>query len=40
MRVPKIAKSKLVGLLFGSLVVSVMLFMLFAVLGNLLMPDQ
>jgi hypothetical protein len=31
---------KLFGLLFGGLVVVVMLFMMFVILGNLLMGDQ
>ena len=37
---PRLAPRKLFGLLFGCVVVAVMLFMMFAVLGNLLMGDQ
>ena len=36
----RLAPGKLIGLLFGSLVVIVMLFMMFVVLGNLLTGDQ
>jgi hypothetical protein len=38
--VPRLAPRKVIGLLFGGLVVVVMLFMMFVVLGNLLMGDQ
>jgi hypothetical protein len=38
--VPRLAPRKVVGLLFGGLVVVVMLFMMFVVLGNLFMADQ
>jgi hypothetical protein len=38
--VPRLAPGKLAGLLFGGLVVVVMLFMMFAILGNLLMGEQ
>ena len=38
--VSRLAPRKLFGLLFGGLVVVVMLFMMFVILGNLLMGDQ
>jgi hypothetical protein len=38
--VPRPAPSKLVSLLFGGLVVVVMLFMMFVLLGNLFLPEQ
>jgi hypothetical protein len=36
----KLSTGKLVGLLFGSLVVGVMIFMMFAVLGGLFSGEQ
>ena len=38
--VPRLAPAKLAGLLFGGLVVAVMLFMMFVILGNLFMGEQ
>jgi hypothetical protein len=38
--VPRPSPRKLVGLLFGGLVVVVMLFMMFVLLGNLFLPEQ
>ena len=38
--VSRLAPAKLAGLLFGGLVVAVMLFMMFVVLGNLFMGEQ
>jgi hypothetical protein len=38
--VPRLAPGKVIGLLFGVVVVIVMLFMMFVVLGNLLMRDR
>jgi hypothetical protein len=38
--VPSRTPRKLFGLLFGGLVVVVMLFMMFVILGNLLMGEQ
>jgi hypothetical protein len=40
MRVPHPSPGKLVGLLFGGVVVVVMLFMMFVLLGNLFMREQ
>jgi hypothetical protein len=37
---PRLSPGKLFGLLFGGLVVIVMLFMMFAILGNLFMGEQ
>jgi len=38
--VPRPSPGKLVGLLFGGVVVVVMLFMMFVILGNLFMGEQ
>jgi hypothetical protein len=38
--VPRPSPGKVVGLLFGGLVVLVMLVMMFMILGNLLVKDQ
>jgi len=38
--VPRPTPAKLAGLLFGGLVVAVMLFMMFILLGNLFMPQE
>jgi hypothetical protein len=40
MSVPGLSRGKLVGLLFGGLVVVVMLFMMFVLLGNLFIREQ
>ena len=40
MPVPRPSPGKLVGLLLGGLVVVVMLFMMFVLLGNLFVPQQ
>jgi hypothetical protein len=40
MPVPRPSPGKLVGLFFGGLVVVVMLFMMFVLLGNLFMSEQ
>jgi len=38
--VPRVAPGKIVGLLFGSLVVVVMLLMMFVILGRLFWAEQ
>jgi hypothetical protein len=38
--VPRLSPGKMIGLLFGSLVVIVMLVMMFVILGNLFMGEQ
>jgi hypothetical protein len=40
MSVPRSSRGKLVGLVFGGLVVGVMLFMMFVLLGNLFIREQ
>jgi hypothetical protein len=38
--VPRHSPDKLIGLLFGGVVVIVMLFMMFVILGNLILREQ
>jgi len=38
--VPRQSPAKLVGIVFGGLVVALMLFMMFVLLGNLSLPEQ
>jgi tetrahydromethanopterin S-methyltransferase subunit G len=38
--VPKISTGKLIGIVFGCIVVAVMVFMMFAILAGLIRVDQ
>jgi len=37
---PKLTTARVLGLLFGGLVTAIMIFMMFAILGNLIRGDQ